>query len=163
MSSAILLVFRIGLLALLWLCIFVALRAMGRDTNRLAGTQSSSRILQRFRSSSNTAQPATHAPRSKQLPRQLTVVDGTMRGSRMDLQGVQEIIIGRSQDCTFVVQDDYASSRHARFFRHGDDWFVEDLDSRNGTHVGGTRIDQPEKLSTGSDITIGRTTVRLMP
>ncbi|WP_151549776.1 MULTISPECIES: FHA domain-containing protein FhaB/FipA [Corynebacterium] len=160
MSAVILLVFRIGLLVLLWLCIFFALRAMRRDTNRLAGTQSSGR----FWSKRSPATAPAGAPRKRpQPPAQLVVVDGAMRGSRMDLLGVQEITIGRSQECTFVIQDDFASSRHARLFRRGDDWFVEDLDSRNGTHVGGYRIDQPEKITTESEVTIGRTTVRLMP
>ena len=71
--------------------------------------------------------------------------------------------MGRSPDCTFQLGDDFASARHARLFRRGSDWFVEDLDSRNGTYVGGYRIDQPERVSTGTDIKVGRTTVRLVP
>ena len=71
--------------------------------------------------------------------------------------------MGRIQKCTFVVGDDFASARHARLFKHGSEWFVEDLDSRNGTFVGGYRIDQPERVNSNSDIKIGRTIVRLEP
>ena len=70
--------------------------------------------------------------------------------------------MGRAQDCDFVTGDDFSSGHHARLFRRGSEWFVEDLESRNGTFVGGARIDQPERVGVGSDIKLGRTTVRLM-
>ena len=81
----------------------------------------------------------------------------------MEITSVGEVVMGRSQDCDFVLGDDFASARHARLFRRGSDWFVEDLDSRNGTFVAGTRIDQPERVDTGTSIRVGRTTVRLVP
>src|SRR5699024_10215107 len=56
----------------------------------------------------------------------------------------------------------YASSRHARLFRRGSQWFVEDLESRNGTFVAGNRIDQPEQVGVNTDIKMGRSTVRLV-
>lgn len=71
--------------------------------------------------------------------------------------------MGRADDNDFVLGDDFASARHARLFRRGSDWFVEDLDSRNGTFVDGYRIDQPERVQVGTDIKMGRTIVRLMP
>ena len=40
---------------------------------------------------------------------------------------------------------------------------MEDLDSRNGTFVNGVRIDQPERVTVGTDMKMGRTIVRLMP
>ena len=79
----------------------------------------------------------------------------------MDISTIDELVLGRSEDCDFVLGDDYASSRHARVFRRGNHWFVEDLDSRNGTHLSGARIDQPERVDVGQDIRVGRTTVRL--
>ena len=81
----------------------------------------------------------------------------------MAVSTLEEVVMGRSPDCTFQLGDDFASARHARLFRRGSDWFVEDLDSRNGTFVGGYRIDQPERVGTGTDIKVGRTTVRLVP
>lgn len=93
----------------------------------------------------------------------LSVVEGPLTGSHMDISQLESVTLGRSQDVEFVLGDDYASSRHARLFRRGSDWFVEDLESRNGTMVGGYRIDQPERVQVGTDIKMGGTTVRLTP
>lgn len=149
----ILLAFRIGLLVLLWFFIFMAIRALRRDTNAAAGPNNAA-----------PARPAIpRAHKSKGTPRLIKIVDGPLVGSHMDITQLQDLTLGRGQDSDFVLGDDYASGRHARLMRRGHDWFIEDLDSRNGTYVNGARIDQPERISLDSDITIGRTTVRLEP
>ncbi|AKK01939.1 FHA domain-containing protein FhaB/FipA [Corynebacterium epidermidicanis] len=152
----ILLAFRIGLLVLLWFFIFMAFRALRRDTAAVAGPAASA---------PRAAIPRAHPGKSrgKGAPRIIKIVDGPLTGSHMDISTLQEFTLGRSQDAEFVLGDDYASGRHARITRRGNDWFVEDLDSRNGTYVNQTRIDQPERITLDSDITIGRTTVRLEP
>lgn len=153
MDSLILSIFRIGLLVILWLFILLSLRAMRRDTNAAAGAPPS-----RPASAGSVLKPARSTPANH-----ITVVEGPYQGSHMEISSLNELVLGRSPECDFVLGDDYSSARHARLFRRGQDWFVEDLDSRNGTFVGGTRIEQPERVSTGTDIRIGRTTVRLAP
>lgn len=159
MDSVVLLALRIGLLALLWLFILVALNAMRRDTNKSAGV---------YHSTSAGAPNAPgarklSAPRRREPAREITVVEGPLEGSHMQLTGLEDFTLGRAADCDFVLGDDYSSSRHARLFRRGSEWFIEDLESRNGTYVAGVRIDQPERVGVGSDIKMGRTTVRLVP
>lgn len=147
-----LLALRIGLLALLWLFILVALNVMRRDTNQAAGA-------------SQTFSPVSvlkAAPRRREAAKQVSIVDGPLKGSHMQLGTLEECTMGRAPDCDFVTGDDYSSGHHARLFRRGSEWFVEDLESRNGTFVDGVRIDQPERVGVGSDIKLGRTTVRLM-
>lgn len=153
MDSLVLTGFRIGVLVLLWLLILVALRAMRRDTALVSGAQSGS--------GSRRSKAAT--PRKAAPAQRITIVEGPLQGSYMEIASVGEVVLGRSPDCDFVLGDDFASARHARLFRRGSDWFVEDLDSRNGTFVAGTRIDQPERVDTGTSIRVGRTTVRLVP
>lgn len=160
MDAAILTFVRIALLALLWVFILVALLAMRADTNRVAGVG---------RAKGSAARPAPSVPVVKapvvrrEQARILTVVDGPLTGSHMDISQLDSVILGRSQDCDFVLGDDYASSHHSRLFRRGSDWFIEDLESRNGTYLGGYRIDQPERVQVGNDIKMGGTTVRLTP
>ena len=149
MDSIVLLSLRIGLLVLLWLFILVALNAMRRDANKTAGVYQASA-------------PVKGAQRRREAPREITIVDGPLRGSHMELGTLEDWTMGRAQDCDFVTGDDFSSGHHARLFRRGSEWFVEDLESRNGTFVGGVRIDQPERVGVGSDIKLGRTTVRLM-
>lgn len=152
MDSVIMSGLRIGLLILLWLFILVTLNAMRRDANKAAGSYQALK-----------AEPA--APRVKGRTvsaREIKIIDGPLAGSHMALSGLEDFTLGRAQDCDFVLGDDYASSRHARLFRRGSQWFVEDLESRNGTFVGGSRIDQPEHVGVNTDIKLGRSTVRLV-
>ena len=51
-----------------------------------------------------------------------------------------ELVIGRDKDCGAVLADESVSRRHARLTREGDDFVLEDLDSFNGTHVGGVPV-----------------------
>ena len=108
-------------------------------------------------------QSATTTPVRREKARELAVVEGPLRGSHMEIASVEDVTIGRGPDNDFQLGDDFASSRHARLFRRGSEWFVEDLDSRNGTFVQGVRIDQPERVSVGTDIKMGSTIVRLVP
>ena len=94
-------------------------------------------------------------------PRSLTLTTGPLAGTTLDLEGYREVTIGRSATCTLVVEDDFASASHARLSNTGSGWYVEDLDSRNGTFLDGLRIDQPESLSAGQEIRIGQTHVRM--
>ena len=60
-----------------------------------------------------------------------------------------------------VLDDDYASGRHARVFYDDKSWFVEDLGSTNGTHVNGERITAPTQLQAGTQLRIGTTVLEL--
>ncbi|MBP3088307.1 FHA domain-containing protein [Corynebacterium sp. sy017] len=158
MDSVILLGLRIGLLVVLWLFILMALGALRKDTKIIANSGNSA-----F-SAGASAVPAPAKSRiTSGTPRSLTVVEGPLLGARLDISASNEITIGRAAECTFTIGDDYASSRHAKLIRRGNEWFIEDLDSRNGTFVSGYRIEQPEKVGVGVDIKIGRTVVRLVP
>lgn len=151
MDSTVILSARFGLLALLWLFILMVMWVQRKDVVRAAAGTVARRPA------------ASAAPVKREKARQLTVVEGPLRGSHMEIASVEEVTIGRGPDNDFQLGDDYSSSRHARLFRRGSEWFIEDLDSRNGTFVQGTRIDQPERVSVGTDIKMGRTIVRLTP
>jgi two-component system cell cycle response regulator len=46
-----------------------------------------------------------------------------------------EVVLGRGADCDIQVDRDSVSRRHARLFRVGEQWMVEDLGSTNGSYV----------------------------
>ncbi len=83
-----------------------------------------------------------------------------MNGATLPL-GEGPITIGRGPDCTLVVSDDYASTRHARLYIRNGQWFVEDLGSTNGTYVDRMRIAGSTPVSLGSTIRIGDTSLEL--
>lgn len=65
------------------------------------------------------------------------------------------ITIGRTPDNDLVLDDFAVSRNHARLFRSGDAWVVEDLNSANGTFVNGQRISGPATLSPGAQVGFG--------
>lgn len=71
------------------------------------------------------------------------------------LQPEQSVFIGRSSECQIVVRDERVSRKHARISYASDGWIVEDLGSRNGTHVDGKPISPARPLSEGNMISVG--------
>ena len=59
---------------------------------------------------------------------------GPDMGKRFPLDR-DEVVLGRGTDCDIQVDRDSVSRRHARVFRAGDDWLIEDLNSTNGSYV----------------------------
>ncbi len=149
MDSAVILSARFGLLALTWVFILLVMWTQRKDVVSAGGAV--------------RRQATASAPATREKARTLAVVEGPLKGSHMEVASLEDFTVGRAGDNDFQLGDDFASSRHARLFRRGSEWFVEDLDSRNGTFVNGVRIDQPERVSVGTDMKMGRTIVRLMP
>jgi len=90
----------------------------------------------------------------------LVVTAGSLQGTTLNLSQAP-VLIGRAPECTLVVEDDYASSRHARFFLREGAWYVEDLGSTNGTFIGKTRLTAPTRIEIGVPVRIGRTVLEL--
>lgn len=80
-------------------------------------------------------------------------------GTRFDLFG--GLTLGRSGDADVVVPDRYASGIHARLYSRGDRYFLEDLDSTNGTLLDGRQVSDERELGDGSLIEIGDTRFRI--
>jgi pSer/pThr/pTyr-binding forkhead associated (FHA) protein len=92
--------------------------------------------------------------------RQLVVTEGSLKGTSLGL-GQAPVLIGRAPECTLVLEDDYASTRHAQLFLRDGVWMLEDLGSTNGTYVGRRRLDAPIAVEAGTRFRIGRTTLEL--
>ena len=90
----------------------------------------------------------------------MLVSEGSNTGERADLENAP-ILIGRGSDAAIRLDDDYVSTRHARIAASGDQWFVEDLGSTNGTYVGSVRITQPTTITLGTQVRIGKTILEL--
>ncbi len=88
----------------------------------------------------------------------LVVYSGAPEGGRsrvVELADDTPATFGRSRGCTVSVDDEKISRQHARIQRRGADIVVEDLGSRNGTRVNGTRIEGPTRVASGDEIAIG--------
>lgn len=171
MSELTLTVLRLGLLVLLWLFIFGVTSVLRSD---LYGTRVSRRVLPARVGKAggrtddaprrDKAEKAEKAPRAERrgprLPTQLVVTEGQLAGTSLPL-GRSGVLVGRAPECTLVLDDEFASGRHARIFPRPEGWFVEDLGSRNGTFLGGSRVTGAVPVTVGSVLRIGRTTIEL--
>jgi pSer/pThr/pTyr-binding forkhead associated (FHA) protein len=88
------------------------------------------------------------------------VTEGSLRGTSITL-GQAPILIGRAPECTLVLEDDYASGRHARFSLQSGVWMLEDLGSTNGTYLGRTKVESPTVVDPDTPVRIGRTVLEL--
>jgi pSer/pThr/pTyr-binding forkhead associated (FHA) protein len=73
--------------------------------------------------------------------------------------GADELLIGRQESLPVSLMDDWVSRRHARIYRCGDEFILEDLSSSNGTYVDGVPIISCV-LRAGDWIQIGRNLFR---
>jgi pSer/pThr/pTyr-binding forkhead associated (FHA) protein len=69
--------------------------------------------------------------------------------------------IGRGLDNTIVIDDDFSSMHHALLTLRGQQWWLEDLHSSNGTLLNNEPISQKMMVSSGDNITVGSTVFRL--
>jgi len=146
-AEVVLQVTRAGFLALLWLFVLLALRVVRSDLYAATGLRVS----------------APGRPRrggGRKQPRQLLVTHGALAGTRVTLDS-RPILIGRADDSTLVLDDDYASTRHARIAPQGEDWYVEDLGSTNGTYLDRAKVTGPTRVPLGVPVRIGKTVIEL--
>ncbi len=67
-----------------------------------------------------------------------------------------EYFIGRTDANAIVINDTTVSSKHARIFRGADGFYLEDLQSRNGTFINGERVTEKRRLADHDVIRFGR-------
>jgi hypothetical protein len=149
---------RIGFLAVLWLFVIAAVGVVRTD---LFGQVAHRRRTAKQRPAARPAPPVSRPPRSaRATPQQLLVTDGALKGTSFGLTD-QQITIGRADDATLVLDDDYASTRHARLFPQDGQWLVEDLGSTNGTYLDRQKVTAPTPVPIGVPIRIGKTVLEL--
>lgn len=155
MSDLALTVVRLAFLALLWAFVVFTVVALSRDLRLPAQVLNS-----RPRTVPTTQRRSRGLSRGgRRQPTRLVVTEGELIGTVIPL-ATTAVTIGRAPDSTLVIEDDYASSRHARIALLDGEWVVEDLGSTNGTWIERTRITEPSPLHTGSTLRIGRTTIQ---
>jgi pSer/pThr/pTyr-binding forkhead associated (FHA) protein len=155
MNELTLTLIRVAFLAVLWLFVIAAIGVVRTDL--LGGSTAPRR--QRTRAP-RQAPPPRPAKAGRGTPRLLVVTGGALKGTTLDLTE-QQITLGRANDATLVLNDDYASSRHARIFPQDGQWIVEDLGSTNGTYLDRRKVTRPTPVPVGVPIRIGKTVLEL--
>jgi len=159
MNALTLTLIRVAFLAVLWLFVIAAVGVVRTD---LFGPALSGRQQRRQQKAQRAKAPRPARPGrpARGAPQRLLVTGGSLAGTSIGLAD-QQITIGRANDATLVLSDDYASSRHARLFPQNGQWIVEDLGSTNGTYLDRQKVTQPTPVPAGVPIRIGKTVLEL--
>ncbi len=75
---------------------------------------------------------------------------------------VPEVIIGRDPLCNCTIADDTVSSRHARLSYHHNQWWLEDMNSTNGTFLNDDRVYTPTVVISGDEIRCGQVVLKIL-
>lgn len=151
MSELTLFLIRVAYLAILWIFVLSAISVIRSDMFGARVPETA-----RGQAARRNTKPAKPPTRRRGSPTHVIVVDGANRGERAEL-GATPVLVGRGNDAAIRLDDDYVSTRHARILASGDQWFVEDLGSTNGTYIGSVRITQPTTVTVGTQVRIGKT------
>ena len=139
-----------GLLALVYLFIWRAVRTVTRDLRvaRPGGTG---------RRAGGASKEGASPPRSAGT----VLVHGPDGARPRTFKLAASLSVGRAPECEIRVDDTYASQEHARIFGKGDKWYVEDLGSTNGTFVNDQKLAAPAQIEPGDRIRVGTTVLEL--
>jgi pSer/pThr/pTyr-binding forkhead associated (FHA) protein len=91
----------------------------------------------------------------------LRFISGKYQGGEFPLPANREIVVGRSSELDMVLVEDMVSRRHAKITVTGDQIFIQDLGSTNGTFVNGEKIKRA-RLNEGDRILIGTSIIKLV-
>jgi len=159
MSELTLVLIRFGYLAVLWIFVLATISVIRSDMFGARAAREASRAQERR--AAKSAGKARSAPKPRRGdPTAVAIVEGGNKGEVISLANAP-LLIGRGNDAAIRLDDDYVSTRHARIASTGEQWYVEDLGSTNGTYVGPSRITQATAISLGTQIRIGKTILEL--
>ncbi|MDA8295291.1 MAG: FHA domain-containing protein [Actinomycetota bacterium] len=156
MSHGLLDILRYFLLALIWLFVAYAVRAVFSEGRRFHVQR------RQLAAADGTALDVDSPPgHDRRGGLRLRILEPEERRDQVVELG-REVTIGRGVDCVVTLDgDSYASSLHARVFpRNGEVW-IEDLGSTNGTYVNERRLEAPARLRRGDRVRVGGTVLEV--
>lgn len=84
-----------------------------------------------------------------ELNRQL---DEGLKTYRFD---IPDVLVGRDPACDCILEDSAVSARHTHLYYRLGQWWVEDMQSTNGTFLNGEPVTEPIALASGDTLRCG--------
>lgn len=158
MSELALFLVRTGFLVLLWIFIFSIISVIRADLfGQKVVTKAAEAAIPTVFSAPQLADAGKGVATSAT---KLVVTGGDKAGSEIALSG-RQLTIGRAGDSDLIIDDEYASTHHAKLVFINGDWLIQDLDSTNGTYLDGQRITTPVAVPLNTQVRVGQTTFEL--
>jgi hypothetical protein len=142
---------KFGFLAVLYLFVLVIARSALKDLRRTVAPAPDATGF-------HVAPAFAEAPRGADGWLVVERGGGLQEGQRFDLIG--GLSVGRSKEADVRIDDRYASSLHARVFSREGRFYVEDMNSTNGTLLNGATLQGEADLIDGDTVQIGDTVFR---
>jgi pSer/pThr/pTyr-binding forkhead associated (FHA) protein len=150
---AVLTILKFVLLALLYLFLLRAMRAVIVD---LYGPRKKTATPAR----APVAAPAERPRKSRKIPREI-VIHAPSGGTRTVGLSGRGLRLGRAGQADLILEDVYVSDEHAEILPDDGGWSVRDLGSTNGTFLNGAKITRPTPLAAGDQLRLGKTRVEV--
>jgi hypothetical protein len=163
MSELALFLVRTGFVVVLWIFIFNIISVIRAD---LFGQKVVSRVASANAPQVVSAPIAPNAPGSLVMEQtgsnatKLVIVEGERTGHNIPLNR-RELTIGRAEDSDLIVDDEFASTHHAKLVLINNDWLIQDLNSTNGTFLDGARVGTPAVVKLNTPVRVGKTVFEL--
>ncbi len=158
MSDLALFLVRIGFLAVMWFFVFSIISVIRADLfgqkifSKVAAANAPKVVSSPIAASSPVGEPKGAT--------KLVVTEGVRKGLEIALRG-RELTIGRSEDSDLIVDDEFASTYHAKLVLLNGEWMLQDLNSTNGTYLDGVKVTTPTTLKLKSTVRVGKTSFEL--
>lgn len=152
-------ILRYAYLFLLWVFVLSTISLVRTDIfSKKKSMTNANRKSTEDRSIPPNSRPAQN---NRHVPKFIRVTQGIATGDYFDLstlQGEYEFTIGRKADNAIAIPDGVVSAEHIKIYAEGDDYFLEDMFSSNGTTINDKLIDGgvPYQLAVGDQIRLGR-------
>jgi hypothetical protein len=167
-SELVLLLLRVGFLLLLWFFVFGIVYSLRADLFGVRVRKLPAEAAAGVAAPAPSPKPAAKSGSGRKtgaatsdVVSKLVITSGPKAGLELPL-GTEPMTIGRSSESGLVIRDDYTSSHHARLMLRGGTWTIQDLDSTNGTFLGGSRVTGgPVAIDIGTPVKVGATTFEL--
>lgn len=83
----------------------------------------------------------------------LIVLDGKYANQHWTIEN-DSITLGREEGCDIVIPERQISRQHIRVYKEGNSYYIEDLESKNGTWVNGQRVEGRRELFDSDEINV---------
>lgn len=90
-----------------------------------------------------------------------TIYNGTL-GIGSVIPVTSTISIGRREDNSIVLNDQFVSSYHAKIYVKNNDFYLEDLASTNGTFINDSKVEGRVRLKVNDQIRMGSTVFKVI-